>query len=482
MPRTEKKSMEELLELLKITNQKQELLEEEIQKLNKNVEAILLQITSQQTREHNCNTETLIEHVKTQFEYLENIKKSHIQDEAYRMKKRNLRMWNNLLNRRKLAYFNAIKNKETAKIYKSFIEMEEIFIPRKFREKINSQDTEKQKQIKNTLSLTKMQAQIEIQEDKTIHFTKKYTEIDNKLFTKIKELCPKETHRFLSELWESKCKKEEEKSLNILERKITWLKALPEKEKLENETKPKKTVQTHQKTQYSTQNNHQQIQRKPPNRVKNPNTYYHTQTDVQGKHYNPFYHTQTHPKTNSHNTYLNPFYYMQTYPQGRKHNTYYQRTQTHAHNKYIYEHTPNSAKTNLHRPPHCNTNRQRSEYTHTHKPNTYKYHLAQQTKPGNHYLYPEVQPKFPEKFYTQPTYNPYKYNKSKNVWNMPPNKNKHTYIEPPRNNNPNFPQKNSHWQENSKCTGREYLLENPRYIKRNNHYFLEAPVRTKKPV
>lgn len=103
--------------------------------------------------------------------------------------------------------------------------MEGTFIPRKFQEKM-TQEMEKRTQIKNALSLAKLQTQIEIQEDKTIHFTKKYTEIDNEFLTEIKELCPKETHQFLSELWESKCKEDEENSRNILEKKNNLLKSI----------------------------------------------------------------------------------------------------------------------------------------------------------------------------------------------------------------------------------------------------------------
>ena len=41
--------------------------------------------------------------------------------------------------------FNAIKSKEISIIYKDFIRMAGIFIPKKLEEKMTSQDTEKQK-------------------------------------------------------------------------------------------------------------------------------------------------------------------------------------------------------------------------------------------------------------------------------------------------------------------------------------------------
>ena len=54
-------------------------------------------------------------------------------------------MWGNLLNQRKITFFNAIKSGEIAKIYMELMKKDEIFIPRKFLEKITPQDTEAQK-------------------------------------------------------------------------------------------------------------------------------------------------------------------------------------------------------------------------------------------------------------------------------------------------------------------------------------------------
>ena len=100
-------------------------------------------------------------------------------------------MWGNLLTQRKIVFFNALKSEETAKIYKEFMKRDEIFIPRKFKEKITPQDTEEQeKKIKANLNLMKLKAQTEILEDKTTHYTTKYQEINPELITHIRELCP----------------------------------------------------------------------------------------------------------------------------------------------------------------------------------------------------------------------------------------------------------------------------------------------------
>ena len=60
-------------------------------------------------------------------------------------------MWWNLLNKRKIALFYAITSEETAKIYQEFMKKDEIFIPKKFKEKITPQYTEEPKKSKPTL-------------------------------------------------------------------------------------------------------------------------------------------------------------------------------------------------------------------------------------------------------------------------------------------------------------------------------------------
>ena len=144
-------------------------------------------------------------------------------------------MWKNLLNQQKIAFINAIKSEETAKILEEFMKKDEIFIPRKLKEKITPQNTKEQKIIKANLNLMKLIVQTEILKDKTTHYKTKYEEIDQEIITEISELCPIETQQFLIELWEDNCKKEKEKSRKILDKKTTRLKSLSQKEKEKEE-------------------------------------------------------------------------------------------------------------------------------------------------------------------------------------------------------------------------------------------------------
>ena len=168
-------------------------------------------------------------------------------------------MWGNLLNQPKIAFFNAIKSEETEKIVKEFTKKDEIFIPKKFKEKITPQDSEEQKKMKANFNPMKLKAQIEILEEKTTHYKTKYHEIDQELITEIKELCHIET-QFLKELWGKNWKKEEEKSWT---KKIIWQKTYLRKrrgkkkrkkhEQKENEKQKQKITKTNNKpkTQYN---------------------------------------------------------------------------------------------------------------------------------------------------------------------------------------------------------------------------------------
>ena len=143
------------------------------------------------------NTKSIIEH-------LENItitygiwERPPKKEKAYKTKNEKSKMWRNLLNQRKIPFFNAIKSEETTKIYQEFMKRDEIFIPRKFKDKITPQDTEGQKIIKANIYLMKLKAQTKILEDKSTHYKTKYQEIDRELITEIRELCPIETQPFL---------------------------------------------------------------------------------------------------------------------------------------------------------------------------------------------------------------------------------------------------------------------------------------------
>ena len=61
----------------------------------------------------------------------------------------------------KITFFNTIKSKDTSTVYKDYLEMNEIFIPRKCLKKITPWNMEEQKKYKVKFNLINLSAQIE---------------------------------------------------------------------------------------------------------------------------------------------------------------------------------------------------------------------------------------------------------------------------------------------------------------------------------
>ena len=226
-------------------------------KLDKLIQFLIPVVDSGGSEDHNA--ESLVQYFENHYGHLREMGRSYLKDECYKVRKTKLRMWRNLLNKRKIAFYNAIKSKGMADTYEGFYEREEKYIPKKFREHITTQDTEPQKRIKHDLSIAKFRAQIDILHDKKEHYTTMYLEIDEELQSEIMNLCPQETHDFLEDLWIKETKYEEEKSKKIWDKKEQWIRTLPEQEKeerkkREREIQKKKQVKQQQQRQTDRRN------------------------------------------------------------------------------------------------------------------------------------------------------------------------------------------------------------------------------------
>ena len=67
------------------------------------------------------NTKSIMEYLENNYNYLRNMEETQTKEKLYRTKNKKLKMWGNLLNQRKIVFFNAIKSEETAKTYKEFM-------------------------------------------------------------------------------------------------------------------------------------------------------------------------------------------------------------------------------------------------------------------------------------------------------------------------------------------------------------------------
>ena len=232
MPLNEKQLSAEICELKTLFMEKQKEFKEDITKLSEKLDALITVLNDKDcTMEQTANPVSLVNYFETNYSHLRDMGKHFIKEEGYNIRRSHLKMWRNLLNQRKLAYYNAIKCRGLSERFREFYEQEEMYIPKKFREKITQQDTETQRRIKMDLSVSRFVANIKILEDKIVHYTTKYLEIDEELKAEITTQCPVSTHSFLFDLWEVESKAEEEKSKSIWLKKDVWIKDLPNHEK-----------------------------------------------------------------------------------------------------------------------------------------------------------------------------------------------------------------------------------------------------------
>lgn len=82
------------------------------------------------------------------------------QSEVFEKKKELISEWNNLLNQRKQAYWNAIRSEHLANTYEQWKQRENIILPMKYRVKSVRNEQEKETKIKVNLAMQKMEAEI----------------------------------------------------------------------------------------------------------------------------------------------------------------------------------------------------------------------------------------------------------------------------------------------------------------------------------
>ena len=134
---------------------------------------------------------------------------------------------NQLLDKRKLAYYNSIRNEGVAAVYKKFIEQTPPFIPRKFRESINPNASQKQRERMKNLEKQKLKYEIERLDEAAEKHRGELddAELDTKQFIGDQEDAL--LRQDLKEKWCASVKREEARSNEIWNKKQQFLEDLP---------------------------------------------------------------------------------------------------------------------------------------------------------------------------------------------------------------------------------------------------------------
>lgn len=146
----------------------------------------------------------------------------NLEKETYEKKRELHTVWYKLLNQRKQAYWNAIKNENLADTYENWKNREQTIFPRKFRIKSIDSETTEETQIRANLALQRFETEIALLRLRVPKFKNKFENCDEAIADEISKTCSGLIAEKLQELWKSEVSREEAKSQQILGTKKVW--------------------------------------------------------------------------------------------------------------------------------------------------------------------------------------------------------------------------------------------------------------------
>ena len=127
--------------------------------------------------------------------------------------------WEELLNKRKHSYYNKIRTNGIHNIYKDFIEQSVPFIPPKFREKPIPGQSEAHANRVKLLEIQKIKVEMERLKDQAQKNEDTLVEVDKAMKILVSEYNEPDDRQYVLEKWYEHIKLEEDKSLNIWEKR-----------------------------------------------------------------------------------------------------------------------------------------------------------------------------------------------------------------------------------------------------------------------
>ena len=149
----------------------------------------------------------------------------------------------------KIAFYNKVRAEGITRIYSSFMTGEDIYIPKTFREKDVSGESEEHKQRKKELSLMKMNIEVERLKEQVTKYEKVLLSTAQKIEQIINTNEDKAVQEKLLDIWLKEISREEETSNAIWQKKKEWFENLP------NSTEITQSLQTNPQTNFQNRNN-----------------------------------------------------------------------------------------------------------------------------------------------------------------------------------------------------------------------------------
>ena len=166
-------------------------------------------------------------------------------------------IWKSQILKRRKAYWDYYRRKETLAVYNNEIEKDHPRMPRRLQPKEIRNEPIEEHNIRKSLAMGKFRAEIKLTEIRQKRNEREYQEIDEnmKQLLSVKYTNKKETLRELSQAWTEECKEQESKSIKIFRGKREWL--------IQNLTEKFRTTKRYQQTTMSEKRRHGQRKNLP---------------------------------------------------------------------------------------------------------------------------------------------------------------------------------------------------------------------------
>jgi len=154
---------------------------------------------------------------------------NRIAQQTINAKRTILQTWARLLNERKQHFWNYLRFQNTAVIYETWLGKEDPVLPRKFQVKQIPGEHQEDIFIRTENALRNFEVEIKLLKNKANRHEKKYTDVDKHTNEILISKFNNQILESLQQLWTEECRKEEEKSIGIWEKKQLWFDNYEEK-------------------------------------------------------------------------------------------------------------------------------------------------------------------------------------------------------------------------------------------------------------
>ena len=157
---------------------------------------------------------------------IQDIQHSKTMDYVYRRKDAIRKLWTDKLNQLKNAYENLTRNRNKSRIFAEWVE-NELFLPKKYRQKINENASEEQREASHKLGFSKMKEDVARMKESEEKFRAKCTELNSYMCELIKRRETTNISSQMLKIWDQEVETMKKKIRNEWEKKELFWKNLP---------------------------------------------------------------------------------------------------------------------------------------------------------------------------------------------------------------------------------------------------------------